>query len=29
MIAKRFGISTTQIKRIERGENWGHVKPAE
>ncbi len=28
MIAKRFGVSTTQLKRIERGENWGHVEPA-
>ena len=28
MIAKRFGVSSTQIKRIERGENWAHVKPA-
>lgn len=27
MIAKRFGVTTTQLKRIERGENWGHVKP--
>jgi len=26
-IAKKYGISSTQIKRIERGENWGHVKP--
>ncbi|MHA7843264.1 MAG: hypothetical protein ACX93I_08095 [Winogradskyella sp.] len=25
MIAKQFGISTTQLKRIETGENWGHV----
>ena len=29
MIAKRFGITTTQLKRIERGENWGYVKPME
>ena len=29
MIAKRFNVSTTQLKRIERGENWAHVKPAE
>ncbi len=29
MIAKRFNVSTTQLKRIERGENWGHIKPAE
>jgi hypothetical protein len=28
MIAKRFGITLTQIKRIEKGENWSHVKPA-
>lgn len=28
MIAKRFGVSSTQIKRIERGENWAHVKAA-
>ena len=28
MIAKRFGVSTTQLKRIERGENWKHVAPA-
>lgn len=28
MIAKRFGVSTTQLKRIERGENWADVKPA-
>ncbi len=28
MIAKRFGVSTTQLKRIERGENWAHVEPA-
>jgi len=25
-IAKKYNISSTQIKRIERGENWGHVK---
>lgn len=25
-IAKQFGISSTQVKRIERGENWGDVK---
>lgn len=25
-IAKEFGISHTQLKRIRRGENWGHVK---
>jgi len=29
MIAKRFGVTLTQIKRIEKGENWPHVKPAE
>lgn len=29
MIAKRFNVSTTQLKRIERGENWGHVEPAD
>lgn len=28
MIAKRFGITLTQIKRIEKGENWAYVKPA-
>lgn len=28
MIAKRFGVSTTQLKRIERGENWKNVEPA-
>lgn len=28
MIAKRFGITLTQIKRIEKGENWANVKPA-
>ncbi|MFN8275372.1 MAG: NUMOD4 domain-containing protein [Flavobacteriaceae bacterium] len=26
MIAKQFGISQTHLKRIERGENWGHIK---
>ena len=25
-IAAQFGISSTQVKRIERGENWGDVK---
>lgn len=25
-IAEKFGISETQVSRIERGENWGHVK---
>lgn len=29
MLAKRFGVTSTQIKRIERGENWAHVQPAE
>ena len=28
MIAKRFGITLTQIKRIEKGENWSNVKAA-
>ncbi len=28
MLAKRFGVTSTQIKRIERGENWAHVEPA-
>ncbi len=28
MIAKMFGVSSTQIKRIERGENWADVDPA-
>ena len=26
MIAKQFGISATHLKRIETGENWGHIK---
>lgn len=26
MIAKRFGITHTQLNRIRSGENWGHVK---
>lgn len=26
MIAKQFNISETQLKRIEKGENWGHIK---
>ncbi len=26
MIAKRFGVSDTQIHRIKSGENWSHVK---
>ncbi len=25
-IAEKYGVSHTQINRIERGENWGHVK---
>ncbi len=25
-IAEKYNITTTQINRIERGENWGHVK---
>ncbi|MCC5920245.1 MAG: NUMOD4 motif-containing HNH endonuclease [Cyclobacteriaceae bacterium] len=25
MIAKRFGITHTQLNRIRKGENWGHV----
>ena len=25
IIAKRFGISTTQLNRIKSGENWGHI----
>lgn len=29
IIAKRFGVTETQIKRIETGENWGHVKRAD
>lgn len=29
MLAKRFGVTSTQIKRIERGENWANVKPAQ
>lgn len=29
MLAKRFGVTSTQIKRIERGENWANVKPAD
>lgn len=28
ILAKQFDISYTQLKRIERGENWGHVKAA-
>lgn len=26
LIAKQFGISQTHLKRIETGENWGHIK---
>ena len=26
ILAKSFGITTMQLNRIERGENWGHVK---
>ncbi len=26
MIAKRFGITHTQLNRIRSGENWGHIK---
>ncbi|MET0760489.1 MAG: hypothetical protein ABWZ56_08720 [Flavobacterium sp.] len=26
MIAKEFNISQTHLKRIETGENWGHIK---
>ncbi len=26
IIAKQFNVSVTQLKRIERGENWGHVQ---
>lgn len=29
MIAKRFGVSHTQINRIEKGENWADVKADE
>lgn len=25
MLAKQFGISETHVKRIESGENWGHI----
>lgn len=28
ILAKQFDISYTQLKRIERGENWGHVQAA-
>lgn len=27
-IAEKYGVSHTQINRIERGENWQHVEPA-
>jgi hypothetical protein len=27
VLAKSFGITETQLRRIERGENWGYVKP--
>lgn len=26
MIAKQFGVSEMQIRRIKSGENWGQVK---
>lgn len=26
MIAKQFGVSEMQIRRIQSGENWGHIK---
>ena len=26
IIAKQFGISETHVKRIARGENWGHIE---
>ena len=26
LIAKQFNISETQLKRVENGENWGHIK---
>ncbi len=26
MIAKQFGVSEVQIRKIKSGENWGHVK---
>ncbi len=25
MIAKQFGVTATQIKRIQRGENWSKI----
>ncbi len=28
MLAKRFGITHTQLNRIESGENWGDIEPA-
>lgn len=27
-ISKKYGVSLTQLKRIERGQNWAHVEPA-
>ncbi len=27
-IAEKYGVSSTQLKRIERGENWSSVEPA-
>lgn len=27
-LANKYGVSLTQLKRIERGENWAHVKAA-
>lgn len=26
MIAKQFNVSVTHLKRIEKGQNWGHIK---
>jgi DeoR/GlpR family transcriptional regulator of sugar metabolism len=26
MIAKQFGVSEMQIRRIKSGENWGYIK---
>lgn len=26
-LAEKYGVSITQIRRIETGENWGHVEP--
>ncbi|MEO1627038.1 MAG: hypothetical protein AAFV25_17930, partial [Bacteroidota bacterium] len=28
VIAKKFGVTETQISRIQKGENWGDVDPA-